>query len=151
MTADTTTATDGSGAGPGRGADASAAERALAAAVAGGTRLGELLDVLSGGRLWVPLPDDVHPVTDGSAVTLPTVTYLGRDFIPAFTAARQLRQSLEPRPSPLAGRPPETAAPGGPQPGRGAGAGDQASRTCPTLWCPPRNWPGGCPDRWASR
>jgi hypothetical protein len=95
MTADTTTATDG--------ADASAVERALAAAVADGTRLGELLDTLSRGRLWIPLPDDGHPVTDGSAVTLPTVTYLGRDFIPAFTSARELRQSLEPRPSPLAG------------------------------------------------
>jgi SseB protein N-terminal domain len=112
MTADTTTATDGSGAGPGRGADASAVERALAAAVADGIRFGELLDALSRGRLWVPLPDDGHPVTDGSAVTLPTVTYLGRDFIPAFTSARQLRQCLErlplePRPSPLAGPDPD--------------------------------------------
>lgn len=117
MTADTTTATDGSAAGPGRGADASAVERALAAAVADGTRLGELLDTLSRGRLWVPLPDDGQPVTDGSAVTLPTVTYLGRDFIPAFTSARQLRQSLEPRPSPLAGPPPGAAAPAGQDPG----------------------------------
>jgi hypothetical protein len=96
MTADMTTATDGSAAGPGRGADASAVERALAAVVADGTRLGELLDALSRGRLWVPLPDDGHPVTDGSAVTLPTVTYLGRDFVPAFTSARQLRQSADP-------------------------------------------------------
>jgi hypothetical protein len=98
--------------------------------VAGGTRLGELLDVLSGGRLWVPLPDDVHPVTDGSAVTLPTVTYLGRDFIPAFTAARQLRQSLEPRPSPLAGRAGRIDV-GYPPPGRGAR---------PPCW--PRSRPG---------
>jgi len=138
MTADTTAATDGSGAGPGRGADASAVERALAAAVADGTRLGELLDALSRGRLWVPLPDDGHPVTDGSAVTLPTVTYLGRDFIPAFTSARQLRQclerqsqelqSLEPRPSPLAG----------PDPGHGAGAGagDQGEPDVPHLVVP---------------
>ena len=129
MTADTTTATDGSSAGPGRGADASAVERALAAAVADGTRLGELLDTLSRGRLWVPLPDDGHPVTDGSAVTLPTVTYLGRDFIPAFTSARQLRQSLEPqslepRPSPLAG----------PDPGHGAG--DQGEPDVPHLVVP---------------
>jgi hypothetical protein len=87
MTAGTTTATDGSGAGPGCGADASAVERALAAAVADGTRLGELLDALSRGRLWVPLPDDGRPVTDGSAVLLPAVTYLGRDFLPAFTSA----------------------------------------------------------------
>jgi hypothetical protein len=140
MTADTTTATDGSAAGPGRGADASAVERALAAAVADGTRLGELLDTLSRGRLWVPLPDDGHPVTDGSAVTLPTVTYLGRDFIPAFTSARQLRQSLEPRLPPLAGPPPGAAAPGGPDPdpgaGAGAGADDQGEPDVPHLVVP---------------
>ena len=106
--------------------------------MADGTRLGELLDALSRGRLWVPLPDDGHPVTDGSAVTLPTVTYLGRDFIPAFTSARQLRQclerqtlepqSLEPRPSPLAG----------PDPGHGAsaGAGDQGEPDVPHLVVP---------------
>jgi hypothetical protein len=134
MTADMTTATDGSAAGPGRGADASAVERALAAAVADGTRLGELLDALSRGRLWVPLPDDGHPVTDGSAVTLPTVTYLGRDFIPAFTSARQLRQSLEPRPSPLAGPPPEAASPAGqaPEPDDG----DQGEPDVPHLVVP---------------
>jgi SseB protein N-terminal domain len=74
-----------------RGADVSAVERALAAAVQDGTRVGELLDELSRGRLWVPLPDDGLPVTDGSAVTLPTVTYLGSDFIPAFTSADRLR------------------------------------------------------------
>jgi hypothetical protein len=132
MTADMTTATDGSAAGPGRGADASAVERALAAAVADGTRLGELLDTLSRGRLWVPLPDDGHPVTDGSAVILPTVTYLGRDFVPAFTSARQLRQSLEPRPSPLAGPPPEAAAPAGP----GPDADDQGEPDMPHLVVP---------------
>lgn len=78
----------------GRGADASAVERALAAAVLDGDRLGDLLDTLSRGRLWVPLPDDGRPVTDGSAVTLPTVTYLGRDFIPAYTSADRLRRSV---------------------------------------------------------
>jgi type III secretion system (T3SS) SseB-like protein len=86
---------------PGRGADASAVERALAAAVLDVDRLGDLLDTLSRGRLWVPLPDDGQPVTDGSAVTLPTVTYLGRDFIPAYTSADQLRRSV-PAPSPAA-------------------------------------------------
>jgi hypothetical protein len=84
---------------PGRGADASAVERALAAAVLDAGRLGDLLDTLSRGRLWVPLPDDGQPVTDGSAVTLPTVTYLGRDFIPAYTSADRLRRSV---PVPLA-------------------------------------------------
>jgi SseB protein N-terminal domain len=74
-----------------RRADVSAVERALAAAVQDVARVGELLDVLSRGRLWVPLPDDGLPVTDGSAVTLPTVTYLGAAFIPAFTSAERLR------------------------------------------------------------
>ena len=85
----------------GRGADASAVERALAAAVLDGDRLEDLLDTLSRGRLWVPLPDDGRPVTDGSAVTLPTVTYLGRDFIPAYTSADRLRRSV-PAASPAA-------------------------------------------------
>jgi SseB protein N-terminal domain/SseB protein C-terminal domain len=87
---------------PGRGADVSAVERALAAAVLDVDRLGDLLDTLSWGRLWVPLPDDGQPVTDGSAVNLPTVTYLGRDFIPAYTSADQLRRSVH-APSPAAG------------------------------------------------
>jgi len=84
----------------GRGADASAVERALAAAVQDSTRVGDLLDELSRGRLWVPLPDNGLPVTDGSAVTLPTVTYLGSDFIPAFTSADRLREAAaEPDPA----------------------------------------------------
>jgi hypothetical protein len=94
----------------GRGADASAVERALAAAVLDGERLGELLDTLSRGRLWVPLPDDGQPVTDGSAVTLPTVTYLGRDFIPAYTSADRLRRSV-PAVSPAAGTAPRPVPP----------------------------------------
>ncbi len=74
----------------GREADASAVERALAAAVLDSARIGDLLDVLSRGRLWLPLPDDGRPVTDGSAVNLPVVTYLGSDFIPAYTSVSQL-------------------------------------------------------------
>ncbi len=70
-----------------------AVERALAAAVSDVTRVGDLLDELRTGRLWVPLPDDGGPVTDGSAVTLPTVTYLGSEFVPAFTSAVRLLQS----------------------------------------------------------
>jgi hypothetical protein len=53
-------------------------------------RAADLLDELSRGRLWLPLPDDERPVIDGSAVLLPTVTYLGAEFVPAFTSARQL-------------------------------------------------------------
>lgn len=74
-----------------------AVEQALAAAIADSSRIGELLDELSQGRLWLPLPDDGRPVTDGSAVNLPTVTYLGSVFVPAFTSAARLRGAV-PRP-----------------------------------------------------
>lgn len=66
-----------------------AIEHALAAAVRDPDRITSLLDELSRGRLWLPLPDD-RPVTDGSAVLLPTVTYLGAEFVPAFTCVRRL-------------------------------------------------------------
>jgi SseB protein N-terminal domain len=73
-----------------------AVERALAAAVSNVDRVEDLLDELSRGRLWIPLPDDGQPVTDGSAVNLPTVTYLGAEFVPAFTSAERLRRSSWP-------------------------------------------------------
>jgi type III secretion system (T3SS) SseB-like protein len=63
---------------------------ALAAAISDSDRIPDLLDVLSTGRLWVPLPDDGRPVTDGSSLTMPTVTYLGSEFVPAFTSAAAL-------------------------------------------------------------
>jgi hypothetical protein len=76
-----------------------AVARALQAAIADSDRIPDLLDVLSHGRLWVPLPDDGSPVTDGSSLTLPTVTYLGRDFVPAFTSSRELVNFMaEPEP-----------------------------------------------------
>ncbi len=67
-----------------------AIEHALAAAAKDPDRVTDLLDELSRGRLWLPLPEDERPVTDGSAVLLPTVIYLGAEFVPAFTSARQL-------------------------------------------------------------
>jgi SseB protein C-terminal domain/SseB protein N-terminal domain len=67
-----------------------AIEDALTDAAEDPDRVTDLLDELSRGRLWLPLPDDERPVTDGSAVLLPTVTYLGAEFVPAFTSARQL-------------------------------------------------------------
>jgi hypothetical protein len=67
-----------------------AVAQALAAAVKDGDRISDLLDELSRGRLWLPLPDDGGPVTDGSAVQLPTVVYLGSEFVPAFTSAELL-------------------------------------------------------------
>ena len=64
--------------------------QALATAIKDSDRISDLLDELSRGRLWLPLPDDGGPVTDGSAVKLPTVVYLGSDFVPAFTSAELL-------------------------------------------------------------
>src|SRR5438067_3220918 len=64
-------------------------EHALAAAAKDPDQVTDLLDELSRGRLWLPLPD-ASPVTDGSAVMLPTVTYLGAEFVPAFTSAERL-------------------------------------------------------------
>ncbi len=87
--------TDGSSTAGGHAQEA--VERALSAAIADSSRIGDLLDELSRGRLWLPLPDDGGPVTDGSSVNLPTVTYLGTEFVPAFTSAARLRGSV-PRP-----------------------------------------------------
>jgi len=70
--------------------DCAAIEDALAAAVKDPDMVTELIDALRLGRLWLPLPDDDGPVTDGSAVQLPTVTYLGAEFVPAFTSPEQL-------------------------------------------------------------
>jgi hypothetical protein len=67
-----------------------AVARALETAIKDSDRIPDLLDVLSNGRLWVPLPDDGTPVTDGSSLTLPIVTYLGGEFVPAFTCSREL-------------------------------------------------------------
>jgi hypothetical protein len=81
---------------PGEPAGPSAAaepvERALTAAVQDAGRIGELLDVLRSARLWLPLPEDGRPVITGGAVTLPTVSYLGSEFVPAYSSARLLRQ-----------------------------------------------------------
>jgi hypothetical protein len=66
-----------------------AIEDAMATAVKDPDRVTALLDELSRGRLWLPLPE-ASPVTDGSAVLLPTVTYLGAEFVPAFTSAERL-------------------------------------------------------------
>jgi hypothetical protein len=92
-----------------------AIEHALTAAVKDPDRVTDLLDELSRGRLWLPLPDD-RPVTDGSAVLLPTVTYLGAEFVPAFTSAPRLASWLG---RPGAGRP--GAAPPSPGPAQSTG------------------------------
>jgi hypothetical protein len=91
-----------------RGA-AQALENALAAAIGDPGRIGDLLDQLSRGRLWLPLPDDRRPVTDGSAVRLPTVTHEGAVFVPAFTSAARWHATV-PRPRPPAPRDPSREA-----------------------------------------
>jgi hypothetical protein len=65
-------------------------EQVLAAVIKDTDRMNDLLDELSRARLWIPLADGQRPVTDGSAVVLPTVTYLGAEFIPVFTSAQRL-------------------------------------------------------------
>ena len=107
--------TDDSGRGHAGSNAEDAVERALAAAADDATRIGDLLDELSRGRLWLQLPDDGHPVTDGSAVRLPTLRYLGAEFVPAFTSAARLRGTV-PRPRPPAAGPGPGA--GGPPPVR---------------------------------
>jgi hypothetical protein len=89
-----------------------AMERALAAAASDASRIGDLLDKLSHSRLWLPLPDDGQPVTEGTAVRLPTVKYLGTEFVPAFTSAARMRGRIpSPRVPPPAGPVPGVHAP----------------------------------------
>jgi len=73
-------------------ADEGAVARALAAAVSDAGRIVDLLDVLKTARLYLPLPDDGTPAITGTAVTLPTVSYLGNDFVPAYSSAALLRE-----------------------------------------------------------
>src|SRR5260370_37943810 len=92
-----TIVTDDNTATPGGGHAEGAVEGALAAAIRDPGRIGDLLDELSRGRLWLPLPDGGRPVADGSALDLPTLIYLGTSVGPAFTSAARLRGSV-PRP-----------------------------------------------------
>lgn len=59
-------------------------------------RVAGLLDDLVRARLWLPLPTAERPVVKGSAVSLPTVTYLGAEFVPAFTSLRRLTRWVAP-------------------------------------------------------
>ncbi len=72
---------------PGSAQAGDAVERALSAAISDAARIGDLLDTLRAARLWLPLPDDGAPATEGTAVRLPTVCYLGSEFVPAYTSA----------------------------------------------------------------
>ena len=137
-----------------------AVAQALAAAVKDGDRISELLDELSRGRLWLPLPDDGGPVTDGSAVQLPTVVYLGSEFVPAFTSAELLtwhgstpgrepngptgavvpdvsaERSWTPSPGPYGGWATQRVPAPSPAPAPGPGAGPGSRRSVPHVVVP---------------
>ncbi len=84
MPSDVSVATDSNIATP---QPADTVERALSAATQDATKIGDLLETLRAARLWLPLPDDESAVTASGAVELPTVTYLGSEFVPAYTSA----------------------------------------------------------------
>jgi hypothetical protein len=92
ITTDSNTATPD----PADVAPESAVERALAAAIEDASRIGDLLDVLRRARLWLPLPGGGNAAIKGTAVTLPTVCYLGSEFVPAYSSAQLLRQLASP-------------------------------------------------------
>ena len=75
---------------------AGAVEQALAAAVTDAGRIGDLLEVLRTARLWLPLPADGARAINGTAVTLPIVSYLGSDFVPAYSSADLLERFAGP-------------------------------------------------------
>jgi hypothetical protein len=77
-------------------APVAAVESALAAAISDAGRVGDLLDVLRTAQLWLPLPAEGAAAIKGTAVTLPLVSYLGSDFVPAYASADLLRQFAEP-------------------------------------------------------
>ena len=131
--------------------------QALATVIKDGERIGGggFLDVLSRGRLWLPLPIDGGPVTDGSAIQLPTVVYLGAEFVPAFTSAEPLAAWARGAPDADYQPEPGWSVTHGPHVGWVAN-GSRVSvpaRGGPfrTSWCPRRDWPGGCPRASASR
>jgi hypothetical protein len=86
----------------------STVERALAAAIEDASRIGDLLDVLRRARLWLPLPGGGSAAIKGTAVTLPTVCYLGSEFVPAYSSVQLLRQLASTPDSASAGSPAET-------------------------------------------
>ena len=67
-----------------------AIERTLAAVARNPCELPGLIAELAGSRLWVPLPIRHRPFTDGAAVRLPLIGYLGTDFVPCFTSVQRL-------------------------------------------------------------
>jgi hypothetical protein len=95
---------------------------ALAAAVSDPGRIGDLLELLRTARLWLPLPADGAKAIRGTAVTLPIVSYLGSDFVPAYSSADLLQRFAQPPESadPPAGGALATGSPGTGSPGTGS-------------------------------
>lgn len=83
-----------------------ALEQALAVASRGSAGIGDLLEALRGARLWLPLPGDGTPPVTGPDLTLPTVTYLGSYFVPAYSSASVLREQAPSAVSLPGGEPP---------------------------------------------
>ena len=74
-----------------------AVERALAAAIQDASKIGDLLDTLRSARLWLPLPAGPGTASPAAgAVALPTVVYLGCEFIPAYTSSELLTSLADP-------------------------------------------------------
>jgi hypothetical protein len=71
-------------------------EDALAAAIGDAGHIGDLLAALRPARLWLPLPADGAKAIRGTAVTLPIVSYLGSDFVPAYSSADLLERFARP-------------------------------------------------------
>jgi hypothetical protein len=82
---------------PGPGSSCEVIEQAIAGVLRDITRLEDLLGELARARLWLPLPDGPKPVTDGSAVTLPVITTLEDELVPAFTSVQRLGTWADPR------------------------------------------------------
>src|SRR5260370_40275441 len=76
---------------PASQASPAAIEHALAAAIKDPDQVTDLLDALSRGRLWVPLPD-ARPVTDGSAGGRPNLALPCRARVPPLPPAGPLRR-----------------------------------------------------------
>jgi hypothetical protein len=74
-----------------------AVETALIAATMDATRIADLFETLRAAKLWLPLPDSSSSsVPDSGAVELPTVSYLGSEFVPAYTSADLLAALARP-------------------------------------------------------
>jgi len=90
-------------------------ERTLAAVARNPGELPSLLAELAASRLWVVLPPERRPFTDGAAVRLPLIGYQGDDFVPCFTSVQRLTvwaSAAEAAPDAVTGEPAGTGGAG---------------------------------------